>query len=1002
MNSIFGLFGLRSDMIGKSKEEEILKPLAAARYLGITSELLFQYTKKSFAKSSGLRALETVEQSGSTWFSISELNAFNSLLAGPWPSSDDRRTAIPKAIIDHLRAESLNQCARCGSGIGVDTAHIKPWAESRSHHHANLIRICSTCHREHDAQNSLPTVELVNLKETIVERTRVNLSMRIKATAPTNRVPRPIAHFVGRESELSMLVEALRSGRSTMVTGVGGIGKTELLVQALNAAETARPVFWIDVELYRTSVDIIAALRTTLGSDGVACPKSDVPARLDVLQACVIFDGIERAALDDIERLEDALNALYAETFNTQFVVTSQVTLHEFSAGVHLKIGRLDQCASQELLESFQAVVSAPKRDNTMSLLAFCEGHALTLRLAAALRGYYGGADQALRAINAKGIAAIKLPARKNQSPRTSLELCLQTAYDALSEDAQQLLWALSASPAGLLTHYLEEDWLKLGDPLEALAELRRWHLVEFAPVNENVTRTQVLGPIRAFATEVARKYHRSGYDAVINRLADAFQMMVAVLEVKYDDPNETPYIVERYGDELPNFLRLLELARANRADTELGSIVVSIIRAMMRYFFVKRLLEQGARVMHDAAELAVAIGKKERASGLILQLVALADRAQDIKLLRDGLALADEVERQSDGIEVHSDIAMCRGIAARGEGDYLTAEKHSREALEGYRNQLRAAIAQLDAKPNEKKERQLAIDEMHNNIANALGLLGFALLAQERYVEAGEAYRHSLKHERGASVAVNRGQHLHQIGNCECHLGNFKEAVKLYIEAAGIFHFVGMEEYLSNATGELGYALLDIDEAYPLDGLEEATINAALPDLAKDIGRVFDPGCPIDHSCAISIIRKTFGSIILASLTGRGHMLGNFCVALANDLLKPIAQQIERGERHKDERFPLSMMDVTLRLGFYAAEAERAFAEEGEIPREIINELLRTICNAHYWAQETMRIVDWLAALLTRRWEYEGASSRRLHEFVSNYNDDVADYLDIRRTGET
>ena len=840
-------------MAEKSTDKELLKPLAAAHYLGITSELLFQYTKKSFAKSSGLRALKTVEQSGSTWFSTSELNAFNSLLAGPWPSSDDRRATIPKAILDHLHAESLNQCARCGSGIGVDTAHIEPWAKSRSHHHENLIRICSACHREHDAQNSLPTAELVALKKTVVERTRTNLSMRMQASEPIKGTPRPIEHFVGRESELSMLVEALRSGRSTMVTGVGGIGKTVLLVQALNVAETARPIFWVDVELYRNSADILAVLRIALGSDGIACPKSDVPARLDALQACVIFDGIERAALDDIERLEDTLNTLYTETFYTQFVVTSQVMLHSFAASARLKIGRLDQRASQDLLESFQAVEPASKSDDATSLLAFCEGHALALRLAAALRDYYGGADQALRVINAKGTAAIKLPARKNQSCRTSLELCLQTAYDALSEEAQHLLWALSEAPAGLLTHYLDGGgWLGLGNPLEALAELRRWNLVEFAPIHENVTRAQVLSPIRKFATGVARKYHRSSYDAVVNRLAIAFQMMVAVLEIRYDGPNETPYVVERYGDELPNFLHLLELARTNRSNTELGSIAVSIIRAMNRYFFVRGLLEQGVRVLHDAAELAVVIGKAERASGLIMQLVALADRAQDIELLRGGIELAAEVEQQSDDIEVHSDVAMCRGIAARSEGDYLTAERHSREALEGYRNQLRAEISRLDAKPDEKKEQKFAIDQMHNNIANALGLLGFALLLQQRYGEAGKAYRRSLKHERGASAAVNRGQHLHQIGNCECHLGNFKEAVKFYIEAVEIFHFVGMEEYLSNATGELGYALLDIDEAYPLDILEEATINAAFLDLSNDIGRVFDPSHSIDHNRAI------------------------------------------------------------------------------------------------------------------------------------------------------
>ncbi|EIM72208.1 hypothetical protein A33O_20540 [Nitratireductor aquibiodomus RA22] len=799
-----------------------------------------------------------------------------------------------------------------------------------------------------------------------------------------------------------MLIDALRSGRSTMITGVGGIGKTELLVQALHAAETARPVIWISVELYRSSTDVFAALRTALGSGGVACPEVDVAARLDAQQACVVFDGVERAAFDNIDTFEDALNALYGATSYAQFVVTSQVALHGFVVDTRLRIGRLDGPASRELLERFQAVEPAPRPDDGTSLVSFCEGHALTLRLAAALRDHYGGADQALRAIRAKGVAAISLPARKVQSSRTSLELCLQAAYDALSDNARQLLWALSEAPAGIFTHYLEGDWLDLGEPDESLAELRRWHLVEFALVRGSVTRTQVLSPIRAFAAETARRNDRSSYNAVIDRLAHAFQMMIAVFELNYDDPNETPYVVARYEEELPNYLRLLELAQANRANTELGLAAVSIVRAMMRYFFVRRLPEQGARVMHDAAELAVAIGNAERASGLILQLAALADRAQDVKLLQAGLVLADELEKQTDNIEVRADIAMCRGIVARDEGDQLAAERYARAAFEGYRSQLRAAIAEQNANPSEKRDGKFAVDEIHNDISHALGLLGFALLSQQRYEEARRAYSHSLQHERGASVGVNRGQTLHQIGNCECHLGRFKEAAKLYLEAAEIFHFVGMEEYLSNALGELGYALLDIGEAYPLDALDVEIIDAALSDLAKDISRVFDIDRSIDHASAICIIRKTFGCVALASLSGRGDLLGDFCMTLANDVFLPIEQQIARGERDEDERFPLSMMDVAIRLGFYAAEAERVFAEEGDISRDIINEMLKTVCNAHGWAQDTMRTVDWLAALLSRRWELEGARAERLREFIRNFDDDVVDYLDIWRRCDT
>ena len=237
----------------------LLTPLAAAHHLGITTELLFQFTKQSFDNTSGMRSLQTIECDGQTRFSKHELDALDTLLAGPWSSSAESRPHIPKAILDHLPAESQNQCARCGSGVGVDTAHIRSWTESRSHHHHNLIRLCSGCHREHDAQHSLPTDELKAIKERLIARTRASLMDRMHSSTQNLRPPRASHGFVGRESELSTLIDALRSGRSTMISGAGGIGKSELLVQALSCCQTGRTVFWCDIDQYRAITDLFSS-----------------------------------------------------------------------------------------------------------------------------------------------------------------------------------------------------------------------------------------------------------------------------------------------------------------------------------------------------------------------------------------------------------------------------------------------------------------------------------------------------------------------------------------------------------------------------------------------------------------------------------------------------------------------------------------------------------------------------------------------------------------------
>ncbi|RUX21599.1 hypothetical protein EOA13_36780 [Mesorhizobium sp. M7A.F.Ca.US.011.01.1.1] len=679
-----------------------------------------------------------------------------------------------------------------------------------------------------------------------------------------------------------------------------------------------------------------------------------------------MFDGIERAVLADLDEFEDTVAALYAATSTTQVVATTQIFLHKLPADRQIKVGKLDHASSKQLLAG---VTSQDKPEDLERLLEFCDGHVLTLKLASALVQHYGGASTALRAVSEKGVAVVSLPGRKSQSRSSSLELCLRTAYDALPIEARQLLWAVAESPAGVFAPYLEGKWIELADPADALATLRRWHLVEFQEIRDTLSRVSVLSPVRAFAIELAAREDQDRYEAVLDQVVAAHGMMVAVLEVEHDDPNETPYVVARFGEELPNLLHVLELARARLSNPEMVSTALAIVGSLMRYFFVLGLSEQGAQVMRTAAELALSAGRVERASALVLQLVSLAQRAQSPGLVNAGLALADQVELLTQEPGAAADIAMARGIVARDLGDYASAERNAQKALKGYRSILRQLDEQPPSDTLDGGSEVVGRNDLHNDISGALGLLGFSLLSLGRYEEAAKAYRLSIKNQRGASIAVNRGQTLHQLGNSESHLGQFSEATAHYAEAAKIFHFIGMEEYLSNTLGELGYALLDVNsEEWPRD-IGSDLLAGGLEDLARHIKRDFDPGRPLDHSRCIAIIRKLFGSIALITLVGQGRLLGAFCAMLGNEVVVVLGTQLANGERDRDEAFPLSMIESALRLGALASDAEQRRGDQGDIPRALIGEMLRTVCNAHSWAQDTMRIVDWFAALLTHRW---------------------------------
>ena len=738
----------------------------------------------------------------------------------------------------------------------------------------------------------------------------------------------------------------------------------------------------------------MSALRTALASDGTACSDDDLPTQLDASHTCVVFDGIEQGSLDDLDEFEDAVNALFHATSDAQFVSTSQILLHRLPAETRLNLRGLGEVASKELLNQYFSGAGSVIPGTSDELLEFCDGHALTIKFAGALAEYYGSPTKALDAVRRRGVETVRLPGRRKHTRQTSLELCLQTAYEALAEKSRQLLWALAQAPAGVWTQYIDREWLGLGEVDEALASLRKWHLVDVIPIDNQLTRTRVLAPVRRFVIERGSNDESEAFERIIRQVVHGFSMMVAVLELKYDAPNDTPYALQRFKNELPNYLYVLELAQGRQEDKELVTTALSIVQSLMRYFFVLRLPEQGARVMLEATDLAIQIQRLDMASGLAMQFLALAERSGDETLLSKGLTIATNIASISKDPEVLADVAMCQAIGANESGAAKEAEEYARQGFEGYRTLLLS----LKDRKDDDGSLEFKRNDLHNKISSALSILGFSLLSQQRYEEAAKAYRHSLQHERGASIAVNRGQTLHQIGNCESNLGNHVVAAKLYIEAAKIFHFVGMEEYLSNAFGELGYSLLEVDVPEISGQLDDNFVSKALMDLKKDATRVFDPNRPLNHQQCIGMIRKLFGTVILLSLTDYGSKLLNFCVELGNETVAVIIDQIQAGARDKDEVFPVSMVDTALSLGVLIALCEEEIKLKGDVDHNTIAQILRAVCEAHEWAQDIMKVTDWVAVYLSRRLRFSGIDAARIREFARNYSNDVVDYLDIVR----
>jgi tetratricopeptide (TPR) repeat protein len=553
------------------------------------------------------------------------------------------------------------------------------------------------------------------------------------------------------------------------------------------------------------------------------------------------------------------------------------------------------------------------------------------------------------------------------------------------------VLWLLSNAPAGLFAAQFEDDHFGVADGLNAIASLRQWNLIYTTDAYER-ERLQCLSPIRLFVSQRWAQESPHEAERLKRVLLHSIGTMVGVIEERSGDVDQIEYMVQRISEEMPNILRLIEEAAANPADSELSRLALAVCSSLVRYFFVLRLSREGAGVMAQAAELALASGRPDRAAGFVAQMTGLSRRdiSGGMPVARAFIA---RIEASGPlGSTVQGDLLIAKTMLALDEREPELATQASRAAFECFKVALKQVGERRPGDPETIDEELVEIrtEELHNDLAAALMLHGDAQLALRNYDKASESYRHSLRHERGASVAVNVGQIQHQIGNCESHLGNHLEAAECYFKALTVFYMVGMKEFLSNASGELGYTLIDCDPPL-IDRITDEGYAACLEDLTEEIRNALAvPARNPQH--AIGIARKIFGTLVVGMFAGKARMGGDWSFQIATGILSPIAADTP------EDRFSLMILETPLSVGFLVANIEDSRNANGDSDKDLIRSLLSLSCSIDNWSRSVFRIGDWLVAYLSRCHGVVNLTRERVLEFMINIDDDVDDELDLER----
>ena len=678
-------------------------------------------------------------------------------------------------------------------------------------------------------------------------------------------------------------------------------------------------------------------------------------------RACVVLDGVEQFIGPALDEVDDFLADLKKRTMDTQFVVTSQVELQRTPFDEKHVLSGLESEPSRTLLRSLVEHRSSLDNASEAALLAFAEGHPLTLRLTAGLVNYLGSGRTVREQIDTKGAGVIEIPKRTEQDRQTSLVRCLSLAFETLDADEQRLLYLISSCPGGIFAHHLK-CYGGAETPL-LVGALRRWSLVQTNDGGAPIERSYVLSPIRAYVKQRWREEHPSEAQVLTGTLLRNFGLMAAVIEGQSEDAANVPHMVSRFSQELPNLLLVIDEAEIHPGNAELSLLASTICGALMRFFFVSRLPERGVYLMKRGAKIEMRDGDGIAASRTIAQAAALAQRGQDPRTAAELESLLDQIP--SEDIETRGNMAVTRAILANQRGHARATEGHARNAIANYQKLWNDLPARLDQEKDEPRR-----EEIGNALSGSFQLLGHGLLALNRPKEARSAYERALELMSGASVAVNQGQALYQIGNCQSRLAKHDNAADYYARASVCFQAVGMQEYLSNALGGLGHALMEFDDERPLPrAVPSIVLSDGLDDAVESVVRCLAARPKPDYTARTWAIGKLFGVVAVLSLSTEAWRLDKAGHVLKRWAMEARGHGEGKGDVGSGEEFGSRDLDSLATLMISIATFEHSVEDAGQVREGDIGELSK----AWYVLRSSdivgHRGLDWLRVYLRRMW---------------------------------
>ncbi len=431
------------------------------------------------------------------------------------------------------------------------------------------------------------------------------------------RLPAPQNNLVGRDKELSELLEMLGRPevRLTTIVGAGGVGKTRLALSVAQEAATSFPdgVYFVNLAPITDPSQVLLAIGTAAGIPIEGEPLDALSGEFQDQQVLLVIDNFEQvveggSAVADLLGRSPGLKVLVTSRVPLRIMSEYEYTLEPLSlppVGSE-QIESISASAAVRLfLDRALSVIPGFSIDEenaspVASIVSKVDGLPLAIELAAArLRMLSPKAlsERLTRSLDALGTGAADVPGRQK-----TLDAAIDWSYQLLTREEQTLFCRLCVFLGGFTVESAQEVAVEEGDVVDQLMVLVENSLV--LPAQGGDGRLRMLAPIREFGL---RRLIESGeHDRVKDRHADYY---VRLAEASLEDlrgPKQKE-TVERLAADWNN----IDVAADWLVERGAFDSLVRMTHGLWVYLWIGNHLRDGARYL-------AAVTSPEKLDGLL------------------------------------------------------------------------------------------------------------------------------------------------------------------------------------------------------------------------------------------------------------------------------------------------------------------------------------------------------------------------------------------------